>query len=152
MDMVDQQVEEGLAQVIETEETPEDIRIEDTLEEAIEEEHVVEETPRQELSEAADVEEEELVHEPAAKRQQRECQLCEQRRAEINRLLQENRELRSELNKKQRTKIFLRMTQERSSIIQVFLALSSCYHCLTLLGLFCQHENKFHNFKWFYLH
>ncbi|MEQ2297647.1 hypothetical protein AMECASPLE_036703 [Ameca splendens] len=101
MDMVDQQVEEGIAQVIETEENPEEIHIEDTLEEAIEEEQVVEETPRQELSEAADGEEEELVHEPAAKRQQIGCQLCEKRRAEINRLLQGNRELRSGLNKKQ---------------------------------------------------
>ncbi|MEQ2195882.1 hypothetical protein XENOCAPTIV_019757 [Xenoophorus captivus] len=104
MDMVDQQVEEGLAQVLETEETPEEIHIEDTLEEAIEEEQVVEETPRQELSEAADGEEEE----PAAKRQQTECQLCEQRRAGINRLLQENRKLRSELNKKQLNQDFFK--------------------------------------------
>ncbi|XP_016410945.1 uncharacterized protein LOC107742483 [Sinocyclocheilus rhinocerous] len=36
---------------------------------------------------------------PAAKRLRAECQFCEQSSAELSRLLQENRELRSELNK-----------------------------------------------------
>uniref|UniRef100_A0A3Q2ZP36 Zgc:113019 n=2 Tax=Kryptolebias marmoratus TaxID=37003 RepID=A0A3Q2ZP36_KRYMA len=95
-------------QVTETaSETPE-VNNENTVAEAIEEEQdgeVEEETPGQELSKAADSEEEQ---EPAAKRQQIECHLCEQRREEINRLLQENRELRSELNKKQLDKDFFK--------------------------------------------
>uniref|UniRef100_A0A3B5MJP5 THAP-type domain-containing protein n=1 Tax=Xiphophorus couchianus TaxID=32473 RepID=A0A3B5MJP5_9TELE len=63
------------------------------------------ETPGEELNKGANSEEQ---HEPAAKRQQIECHLCEQRREEINRLLQENRELRSELNKKQLDTDFLK--------------------------------------------
>ncbi|MEQ2226730.1 hypothetical protein ILYODFUR_030336 [Ilyodon furcidens] len=100
-------------------------------------------------------EEEELVHEPAAKRQQIGCQLCEQRRAKINRLVQENRELRSELNQKQLDQDFFkddtRKVKYYTGLPCFFLALSSCYHCLTLLGLFCQRLKKCHNFKWFYL-
>ncbi|XP_054877614.1 uncharacterized protein LOC129352578 [Poeciliopsis prolifica] len=58
---------------------------------------VKEESAGEELCEAAGQEDE---YEPAAKRQQIKCELCEERMAEVNRLLQENRELRSELNKK----------------------------------------------------
>lgn len=42
------------------------------------------------------------------KRQRRECQFCERNSAEVNRLLQENRELRCELNKRKMDEDFLK--------------------------------------------
>lgn len=46
--------------------------------------------------------------EPAVKRQRAECQFCESNSAEINRLLQENRKLRCELNKRKMDEDFLK--------------------------------------------
>lgn len=46
--------------------------------------------------------------ETTAKRQRTECQFCERNSAEINRLLQENRELRCELNKREMDEDFLK--------------------------------------------
>ncbi|XP_014854551.1 PREDICTED: uncharacterized protein LOC106925038 [Poecilia mexicana] len=84
-DMSDRQLEE---QVPETpSETPEEPN----------NKHTTVQTIKEELSEAVGREDE---HEPASKRQPTKCQLCEERMAEVNRLLQENRELRSELNKR----------------------------------------------------
>ncbi|XP_038138972.1 uncharacterized protein LOC119782193 [Cyprinodon tularosa] len=96
--MVEKQEPEQVTEI--ASETPEEVK-QNTVVEAMEEERVreaVEETPGEELSKAADSDEE---HDLASKRQQIECHLCEERREEINRLLQENRKLRSELNKKQ---------------------------------------------------
>ncbi|XP_023180304.1 uncharacterized protein LOC111605793 [Xiphophorus maculatus] len=62
-------------------------------------------TIEEELCEAAGQEDQ---HEPAAKRPQIKCQLCEERMAEVDRLLQENRELRSELNKQQLAESFFK--------------------------------------------
>ncbi|XP_043951774.1 uncharacterized protein LOC122819259 [Gambusia affinis] len=104
---VDQQVGEQVT------ESPEEVNNDNTAAEAVGEEQVGEadeETPGEELSKAANSGEE---HEPAAKRQQLECYWCEQRREEINRLLQENRELRSELSKKQLDADFLKDDTEK---------------------------------------
>uniref|UniRef100_A0A673I977 THAP-type domain-containing protein n=1 Tax=Sinocyclocheilus rhinocerous TaxID=307959 RepID=A0A673I977_9TELE len=50
---------------------------------------------------------------PAAKRLRAECQLCEQSSAELTRLLQENRELRSELNKLKMDEEFFKDNTEK---------------------------------------
>uniref|UniRef100_A0A668AX52 Zgc:113019 n=1 Tax=Myripristis murdjan TaxID=586833 RepID=A0A668AX52_9TELE len=51
--------------------------------------------------------------EPATKRLRAECQFCEQSSAEITRLLQENRELRSELNKLKMDEEFFKDNTEK---------------------------------------
>ncbi|XP_043978249.1 uncharacterized protein LOC122834154 [Gambusia affinis] len=97
-DMSDRQVEK---QVPETpSETPEEPNNKHTAVLTIKEEPAGEE-----LCEAAGQEDQ---HEPEAKRRPIKCQLCEERMAEVNRLLQENKELRSELNKKQLAEIFFK--------------------------------------------
>uniref|UniRef100_A0A8C6UNG6 THAP-type domain-containing protein n=1 Tax=Neogobius melanostomus TaxID=47308 RepID=A0A8C6UNG6_9GOBI len=48
-----------------------------------------------------------------AKRQRLDCEFCEQSRAEIKRLLEENRELRSELNKRELNHDFLKDDSEK---------------------------------------
>ncbi|XP_016388294.1 troponin I-like [Sinocyclocheilus rhinocerous] len=67
---------------------------------------------------------------PAAKRLRAECQLCEQSSAELTRLLQENRELRSELNKLKMDEEFFKDNTEK---VQYYTGLpcfnSFCYLC-----------------------
>ncbi|KAF4106552.1 hypothetical protein G5714_012542 [Onychostoma macrolepis] len=77
-----------------------------------------EEEEHGEQAEAEAAEEEEYreqteTDKPAAKRLRAECQFCEQSSAELTRLLQENRELRSELNKMKMDEEFLKDNTER---------------------------------------
>nr|XP_055024600.1 uncharacterized protein LOC129414559 [Misgurnus anguillicaudatus] len=65
-----------------------------------------------ELADVEDAEDEECENpaedETTVKRPRTECQFCERNSAEINRLLQENRELRSELNKRKMDEEFFK--------------------------------------------
>ncbi|KAJ8003215.1 hypothetical protein DPEC_G00167090 [Dallia pectoralis] len=64
---------------------------------------------KDECGEWADVEGENMAEdETTAKRQRTECQFCERNSAKVNRLLQENRELRCELNKRKMDEDFLK--------------------------------------------
>ncbi|MEQ2200862.1 hypothetical protein XENOCAPTIV_004120 [Xenoophorus captivus] len=126
MDMADKQVFEAtrVEQFGETvTETLEDVHIEETVVLAVEGGQVgesVDETPGEEFSEVPDEAEGEVVHEHTAKRRQIECQLCEHRRVETHRLLEENRELRSELKKRQLDKDFLKDDTKKLNIIPDF--------------------------------
>ncbi|KAG7500314.1 hypothetical protein JOB18_014977 [Solea senegalensis] len=71
------------------------------IEVALEEEEDGAEVEATEEEEDGEQAENEDAYEPAAKKQQTYCPNCDQIRAEINHLLQENRELRSELSKRQ---------------------------------------------------
>ncbi|XP_049432846.1 uncharacterized protein LOC125889147 [Epinephelus fuscoguttatus] len=57
--------------------------------------------------------EDEVAHEPTAKRPKTECQFCERSSAEIDRLLQENKELRCELNKRRMDEHFLEANTDK---------------------------------------
>ncbi|KAG7481593.1 hypothetical protein MATL_G00068350 [Megalops atlanticus] len=92
----------------------------------------------QAVVEAADEEdgdqaEAEVAHEPAAKRPRTECQFCEHSRAEINHLLQENRELRSELNKRKMDEDFLKDNTGKTWFPE-FLVWKDTYHSHVFQG------------------
>ncbi|XP_042352856.1 uncharacterized protein LOC121950801 [Plectropomus leopardus] len=77
------------------------------VEVAVDEEHADQDEAEAEAAE------DEVAHSPTAKRQRTECQFCERSSAEINRLLQENRELRCELNKRKMDENFLEANTDK---------------------------------------
>lgn len=108
-------------------------------------------------AEAGAVEEEEYSEQtetdrPAAKRLRVECQFCEQSSGELNRVLQENRELRSELNKLKMDEEFFRDNTEKVRYYTGLPCFAFCCQCLLLLSPSFLFQRSCHNFKWSYLH
>ncbi|KAF4102439.1 hypothetical protein G5714_017239 [Onychostoma macrolepis] len=84
-----------------------------------------EEEEHGEQAEAEAAEEEEYrepteTDKPAAKRLRAECQFCEQSSAALTHLLQENRELRSELNKMKMDEEFFKDNTEKNEHVMLF--------------------------------